>query len=334
MRGPRARRRSLPRAVLALNRTLVILRALGLGDLLTAVPALRALARAFPDHVRVLAAPIALEPLALLTGAVDAVVDTPALRPLAPSLAACDVAVNLHGRGPESHRLLLALAPRRLVAFANASVPETSGFPRWRPDEHEVERWCRLLAESGIPADPDDLDLEPPEAPVPARSLGATLVHPGAASAARRWPAERFAAVARAEAAAGREVVVTGSRSELALAREVAARAGLPRTAVHAGATDVLGLAALVNAAGRVVCGDTGVAHLATALGTPSVVLFGPVAPAAWGPPASRARHRALWKGLTGDPHAARPDPGLLAITVTEVLEALADLDHALEFAR
>jgi ADP-heptose:LPS heptosyltransferase len=54
---------------------LVVLRALGLGDLLTAVPALRALAAAFPEHRRVLATPAALAPLAALTGAVDEVVD-------------------------------------------------------------------------------------------------------------------------------------------------------------------------------------------------------------------------------------------------------------------
>ena len=49
----------------------VVLRALGLGDLLTAVPALRALADAFPRHPRLLAAPAVLAPLARASGAVD-----------------------------------------------------------------------------------------------------------------------------------------------------------------------------------------------------------------------------------------------------------------------
>jgi ADP-heptose:LPS heptosyltransferase len=305
----------------------VILRALGLGDLLTAVPALRAIADAFPRQPRVLAVPAALAPLARCAGAVDEVVPAEGLdQPLSPLLHGAGLAVNLHGRGPESHNLLLATEPRRLLAFAHPAVPASSQGPRWRADEHEVARWCRLLDESGIAADPGRLDIELPPGPLPHGAQGATLVHPGAASPARRWPAERFAAVASAEARAGRRVVVTGGPAEVELAHEVAGSAGLPPEAVHAGQGGVLALGRLVAAAGRVLCGDTGVAHLATALGTPSVVLFGPTPPALWGPPPDRSWHRALWAGASGDPHGRLTDPGLLAVTVDQVLEALADL--------
>ncbi|HWC10946.1 MAG TPA: glycosyltransferase family 9 protein [Acidimicrobiales bacterium] len=302
---------------------LVVLRPLGLGDLLTAVPAFRALADAFPGHRRVLAAPKVLEPLALLTGALEALVDTAPLRPLAPELRHADVAVDLHGKGPASHHVLLASRPRRLVAFANPEVPGTAGLPPWREGEHEVHRWCRLLEGCGIPADPGRLDLEPPPVEPPARARGATVVHPGAAYPARRWPLERWAAVARHEVARGRPVVVTGGPQEQALAGDVAARAGLGADAVLAGRTGLGELAAAVAAAGRVVSADTGVAHLATALRTPSVVLFGPESPARWGPPPDRPWHRALWAGRRGDPRGSRPDPGLLALGVDDVVAAL-----------
>jgi ADP-heptose:LPS heptosyltransferase len=89
-------------------------------------------------------------------------------------------------------------------------------------------------------------------------------------------------------------------------------------------AGDLRALAALVAGAARVLCADTGVAHLATALGTPSVVLFGPSPPAHWGPPPERPRHRVLWAGRSGDPNGARPDPGLLTLQPHDVLEAIA----------
>ena len=297
---------------------LVAYRALGLGDLLTGVPALRALRDAYPEHRLVLAAPPALAPLAELTGAVDAVADTAALAVPAPSLHGADLAVNLHGRGPESHRALLAARPRRLIAFAQADAWPAG--PAWRAREHEAARWCRLLSESGIPADPARLDLPVPPWDPPDGLRGVTLVHPGAASRARRWPPERWAAVAAAERRAGRKVVVTGSAAERGLAETVARGAGLPAGAVLAGRTDLRALAALVAHAERVLCGDTGLAHLATAFGVPSVVLFGPTPPAEWGPPPERAQHVALHRGGRGDPHADTPDPGLLAITVADVL--------------
>lgn len=307
---------------------MVVLRALGLGDLLTAVPALRGLRRAFPDHRLLLAAPKPLEPLALAAEAADEVVHAAPLASLPPRLAGADLAVNLHGRGPESHRVLVAARPRRLLAFAHEEVPSSTRLPAWRPGEHEVDRWCRLLREAGTPADPTDLRLDPGRLPSGEAAHGATLIHPGAASGARCWPAERFAAVARREREAGRRVVLTGAPAEERLARAIAGAAGLPAQAVLAGRTGLLELAALVAAAERVVCGDTGVAHLATALATPSVVLFGPTPPDEWGPRVDPGRHRALWAGARGDPHAAEPSAGLLALDVADVLRALDELDR------
>ncbi|HYH48144.1 MAG TPA: glycosyltransferase family 9 protein [Acidimicrobiia bacterium] len=315
--------------LLAVTPTLVVLRALGLGDFLTAVPALRALADAFPGHRRLLAAPVPLAPLAALTGAVHDTVPVEPLTPLPPRLFGADIAVNLHGCGPQSHRVLLAARPRRLIAFAHPEVPESAPGPAWPSDVHEVARWCGLLQACGIPADPRRLDLEPPGGVTPpAIANGATLIHPGAASRARRWPPERWAAVARAEASAGRTVLVTAGPGEDPLVSAVLRLAGGGAAApiLPAGRTDLLQLTALVAVAGRVVCGDTGVAHLATAVRTPSVVLFGPTSPARWGPPPDRPIHRVLWAGTEGSPHGDELDPGLLRVGVGAVIDALSDL--------
>lgn len=294
--------------------TVLVLRALGLGDLLTAVPALRGLRAAYPEHRVVLAAPAPLTELAMLTGAVDALLPTTELGPI--RLPSPAVAVNLHGRGPQSTDALRALRPGALLAHA---APEVPG-PEWDPDVHEVHRWCRLLAGFGIRADPADLWLSRP--PVPSLAPGAVVVHPGCGFAARQWPTDRYAVVARRLADAGLPVVVTGDAAQQRLAAQVATAAGLPTDAVLAGATTLAQLAGLVADASLVVCGDTGIAHLATAYGTRSVVLFGPVSPRHWGPPSDRPQHAALWAGGTGDTFADRPDPGLLRITTAEVIAA------------
>ncbi len=341
---------------MSLHQTMVVLRALALGDFLTVIPALRGLRARFPNHVLYLTCPVWLRPLVEFTGLVDELIDgAPGNKPktmasegrwvpgdmrerIALEQAQLqgiigvpsnpDVAVNLRGVRQELIRVLLALRPRRLISFCNPEVPETSCGPEWRPDEHEVERYCRLLNENGIPADPGDLHVSVPDSYAPAIARGTTLIHPGAGSPARCWPVERWATVVRREVERGRSVVISGGPHEVQLAFDVAARAGLGPERVLAGHTDALQLTAAIQVADRVVCSDTGIAHLAVAVGTPSVVLFGPMPPSRWGPPLHlRAKHRVLWAGKEGEPYANDPDPGLLSITVRDVLSELQNLE-------
>ncbi|GGW74798.1 hypothetical protein GCM10010340_61620 [Streptomyces griseoloalbus] len=306
---------------------LLVLRALGLGDLLAGVPALRALRRAFPGHELVLAAPAGLAPVAGATGAVDRLLPASAPGRAVPRALDWtgpppDVAVDLHGNGPPSHRLLQDLRPLRLLAFAHPGTPEIEG-PPWYAQEHERDRWCRLLRAYGIDADPADLLLPRPHTTSPAP--GAVVLHPGAAAPARCWPVERYAAVATALRERGVRVVVTAGADEGDVAARLAKQAGLPDTDVFAGGLPFDRLSALLAAARAVVSGDTGIAHLAVAHATPTVTLFGPVPPRQWGPPA-HPRHIALWHGPEGDPHGRHPGPALLRITPDEVLHALSCL--------
>lgn len=295
---------------------ILVLRALGLGDLLTVVPALRALRAAFPGEEIALAAPGVLAPLVSRIEAVDrlVVVDSAVNRPpLTPPVPGGPVrlAVNLHGRGPESTTVLRALGPAELWAY------DLGGAPAWRVEDHDVTRWCRLVAGYGCPADPADLLLgENPG------HDGPVLIHPGAAAPERRWPVARFATVARHLSARGAEVVLTGTAEERPIAVAVAESAGLRPGAVLAGTTDLGSLADLVSTAGLVICGDTGMSHLATAYRTPSVVLLGPQPPERWGPPLSEPRHVGIWHGSVPVGEPGQVHPSLLRISVDDVITA------------
>ncbi|NUT37557.1 MAG: glycosyltransferase family 9 protein [Hamadaea sp.] len=289
--------------------TVLILRALGIGDLCAATPALRALRRAYARDRLVLAAPGWLAPLAALTGALDDLTELGSLDdPIPRAERRPRLAVNLHGKGPQSHRLLLATEPGDLLAYRCPTANWDDG-PDHRDAEHEVRRWCRLLSWAGLAVDPTDLTLLPPLVAAPVDA--ATIVHPGAKDPGRRWAPERFATVARALADHGHDVVVTGEAADAPAATRIAEHSG---ARVLAGRTRVDDLAALVAGARLVICGDTGLAHLATAYGTPSVVLFAHMDPALWGPPESD-RHQVI-----RHPEAADP---LAAITPREVLAAV-----------
>ena len=321
--------------------TVLVLRALQIGDLLVAVPALRALRRAHPEHRLVLATSAALAPIVERIGAVDLLLPTPDPTAVPWPGAAPGVAVNLHGTGPQSHRALDALNPSRRIGFRCGDAGPGWEGPAWDTvavaHPHERARWCALLEAVGIPADADDLRLPSPPpagrtrtasaqaAPTAEVSPAPVLVHPGAAYGAKRWPVERFAAVAAALDGPRTPVLVTGSAGERDLAVAVARGAGLPVDRVLAGRTDLGALCDLVARAGLVISGDTGIAHLASAYRTPSVVLFGPVDPAQWGPPAD-GPHVALAHPATrrGARFVDEPDPALLAIGVEEVLAAAA----------
>ncbi len=141
------------------------------------------------------------------------------------------------------------------------------------------------------------------------------MIHPGAASPAKRWPVGRWRAVAHALSGWGGPLVVTGSPQEIGLAEQVGG-------SVLAGRTSLAELAGVVAAARLVLTGDTGVGHLATAYGTPSVLVFGPTSPAAWGPPPARRQHRALWAGS----HGEVSEDALLGISVADVLGAAEEM--------
>jgi len=291
-------------------RTVAVLRALKLGDMLVAVPALRALRVALPDvRVSLVGLSWAREFAERFGRYVDDFVELPGWPgfPEAPLRTAAvpgflgdvqgrgiDLVLQLHGAGTVSNPLAVLLGGRRTAGFYEAGgwCPDPELFLRFDPGEHELRRLLRLVAHLGALVaderlefplgDRDEEDLDELLAPAGLTRGEYVCMHPGATSG-RRWPVRRFAAVAEGLARLGLQVVLTGTGPERVLSCEVA-NAADSGTVDLAGRTALGALGALLAHARLFVGNDTGVAHLAGAVGVPGVVLFEPDRVARWAP--------------------------------------------------
>lgn len=153
---------------------------------------------------------------------------------------------------------------------------------------HVIDKNLRLAAAVGAPVDRREFPLTVPASPAAdaVRKMidgPYAVLNPGAAWPNKRWPPERFGAVARwlAERRGWRSVVLWGPGEEKIAAGVAGASAGTALVAPHTGLAD---LVAILRDAKLMVSGDTGPTHIAGAVGTPIVSLFGPTTPARNGP--------------------------------------------------
>jgi ADP-heptose:LPS heptosyltransferase len=341
-------------------RSVAVFRALMLGDMLCLTPALRALRHGWPQaRITLVGLPWA-EEWALRLPTVDAFETFPGWPGLpersTPGRAQVqafverqcqqryDLALQMHGSGQLTNALVAAFGAEHSAGFAAASawVPraDAAWYLRWPEHGSEVERLLALtghlgLAPHGLGLDfvVDDADRAAARALQPARPYA--IVHPGSQWRSRRWPAERFAAVADLLVARGLAVLVTGSAAEAALTAQLRACMRQPATDL-AGRTSLGALGALVEGAALVLCNDTGVSHVAAAFGTPSVVVACGSDVQRWAP-ADRQRHRVLWHDIACRPCAEEqcpvrepvPHPCAQAVEVSAVAAAaLAQLAH------
>ena len=183
------------------------------------------------------------------------------------------------------------------------------------PVDPEAEAWCDALL--GVkPSTGSRRSSDYATQPV-------ALLNPGAGWGAKRWPAERYAAVARGLAERGFFVVVNAGPGEGELAETIRAQSG----GVALPATCSLGqLVALTRRVSLAVAGDTGPLHLACALGKPVVGIFGPTDPARNGPFGTRFRVLRSAESRRDHTRRAEPEAGLLTIQPEEVLLAADEL--------
>jgi heptosyltransferase III len=190
--------------------------------------------------------------------------------------------------------LLLRLAGVGRIVATSEDYPGSLLDVRHPPGgPHEVQRGLSLVAAAGFTT-PDDgrlhLRTALPEPPAELRSWvrppgGFVAVHPTASVPARAPSPEHLARIVAALRRAGHAVVLTGTASEAPVTAAVAAGSGAEGLLDLAGRTTFAELASVLRLADALVCGNTGPAHLAAAVGTPVVSLFAPVVSAdAWQP--------------------------------------------------
>jgi len=290
----------------ATRRVLVVLPT-WLGDTVMAVPCLRALRRRYARaEIHLLGRPLLRE---LLGGAPwhDRFIAWPARGAArlgvwrALRAERYDLAVLL----PNSFITALAVrlgGARRRVGYARDGRAWllTRALPGRVGAVDQVASFLALAAACGCDADDDTLELPVSEDDVRAAApffealprRPRVLLNPGAQWPSKRWPAERFAATADAlmrDRGAG--VGVICGPGEEHLARAVADRAAAGVTAFVAPTVPLGGMKALIGAADLLITNDSGPSHIAKAVGTPVVTVFGPVAPShtAAGLPSERA---------------------------------------------
>ena len=324
---------------------IAIFRALQLGDLLCAIPAVRAIRAANPPaRIALVGLPWARELARRFSRYFDGFLEFPGFPGMperAPDVAAIpsffrqagderfDLVLQMHGSGELTNPLAVLMGGALTAGFYRPGHyrPDAQRFFAWRDDEHEVLRWLRLAGELGMEARGAELEFPLAERDwAEWRALGLgdyAVLHAGSQLPSRRWPAERFAEVGDALAEEGLQVVLTGTAGEAGLVRKVSYEMHEPAIDL-AGRTTLGGLAAVIARARLLVCNDTGVSHVAAATRTPSVVLACGSDPRRWAP-LERERHRVLAHEVACRPCAHRDcpigHPCALGISPRKVIE-------------
>ena len=183
------------------------------------------------------------------------------------------------------------------------------GSCRVRPGVHAVYQLAAVLDQLGLTL----------HDPVPRLSVGSNLKNPsclgfhlGSGSAIKNWPIDRWIALTESLDGLFDDFLLVGGEADNELVREFCSRSRIRRLRSLLNA-NLLELSLALNECRLFVGHDTGVTHLAAAVGTPTVVLFGATDPAVWAPLGERVRVVRSADGLMG------------SIGVAEVCEAVCE---------
>jgi ADP-heptose:LPS heptosyltransferase len=192
-----------------------------------------------------------------------------------------DLAIQMHGGGSDSNPFVARLGARHTLGLRAAGTMALEMNLSYQYYQHEIIRYLELVGLAGVAWDGLEMDLpvltadrERLLSTWPERPERYAVVHCGAGDVRRRWPLECWARVVEHIHTRHRlPVALTGGANEQPAAARLQTLCKAPTTNL-AGRLDLGALAALLQDARLMVANDTGPAHMACALGIPSVVVY------------------------------------------------------------
>jgi len=296
---------------------IAILRALQLGDLLCAMPAIRSLRAAYPSaEITLLGLPWAASFVKRFNAYFDRFIHFPGYPGLPEQVYSpeawskfvqtmqeeqFDLVIQMQGNGTIVNPMLQSLGLKQLAGFQRTSCRVDSNLFIEYPDNiYEVERHLLLMQHVGIPSTGTHLEFPITEKDqedfknllLPLFEKTYICVHPGSRGAGRQWPPAYFAALGDYCIERGFTVVLTGVSDEIDITKEV--QKCMKHKAIDlTGKTSLGAVAVLIKNAFMLISNCTGVSHIAAALETPSVVVSLDGEPKRWAP-ANKTLHRVI----------------------------------------
>lgn len=203
-----------------------------------------------------------------------------------------DIAVVPHRSLRTAAVVTLSGIPRRITFSTSAGRSLFTDIVPYVPTLHESDRNLTLLAPLGVPEEgkelprlfPDETDIGTVDAAFGELGIVAgqrcIALAPGSVWNTKRWPAERFARLARMFAADGHAVLIVGGKEDAELGRTLAAEAGDGTVHDLTGRFGLLGSAELIRRCAVLVTNDSAPLHLGVAMRTPVAAIFGATVPA------------------------------------------------------
>lgn len=288
---------------------IVVFRALQIGDMLCAVPAIRALRNAYPDaEITLVGLPWAKMLVERFPEYFHSLISFPGYPgfPEQPANYSAfpdflkkvqqerfDLALQMQGSGVISNPLVELFAAKNFAGYfaKNNYRPGSDLFIEYPNNIHEVKRHLKLIDSLGITGSTTDLefpilqqdltDFEQSALPViPGEYV---IIHPGARGVNRQWEPQNFAAIADYCYENGLQVVITGTKDEMPIVENVEQLMKYTPI-IAAGKTSLGAVAVLIKNADLLISNCTGVSHIAAALKTKSIVISLDGEPDRWGP--------------------------------------------------